>query len=203
MPAESGVVVPMDNGNGDPSARARIDALWQGFRRQSWFSSLGQEPVAGEVALAMRYLDGLGLRAALGAAPLAWEAELSVAADLTRSSDWSADWWAAEEDRRVRLTEKAEAAMGARPFMEVMNRLMTEASDIVIGPAAVAAARAGIADQALNRVIAGSATQACFQAAIAVAAHEDVHQDPFYAKYLLFAGGRWPLGVIGGKFHIL
>jgi hypothetical protein len=69
---------------------------------------------------------------------------------------------------------------------------------VLLGAAAVAAARAGMADPSVTRVAAGAASQACDQAALALAAGADGHH-PFAAKYRLFLAGRWPLGVVGSR----
>jgi hypothetical protein len=62
-------------------------------------------------------------------------------------------------------------------------------------------ARGGVADQALMRVAAGAAAQACHQAALARAAGAgDDHA--FAQKFRLYAGGRWPLGVVGGRLFV-
>ena len=82
-----------------------------------------------------------------------------------------------------------------------MTDLMNRVGDTVMGAASAAAARAGIADQALARVAAGAATQAAYHAALVRAAGAgDAH--PFALKYRLYAAGHWPLSVTGGKFWV-
>ncbi len=55
---------------------------------------------------------------------------------------------------------------------------------MVHGAAAIAAGRAGVATQGMT-LAAGAGSNHLFP-----------------AKYGLFAAGRWPLGVVGGKFHL-
>jgi len=55
----------------------------------------------------------------------------------------------------------------------------------------------------LNRALAGAAIQAAFERAlVAIAAAGAARDHPLAAKYRLFAGGRWPLAVVAGSFHI-
>jgi hypothetical protein len=78
---------------------------------------------------------------------------------------------------------------------------VTEAAVALHGHAALAAARQGIADPVLSRVAAGAAALACHQMGLvqAAGARED---HPLAAKYRLFAGGRWLLGVVGGRCYL-
>ena len=71
----------------------------------------------------------------------------------------------------------------------------------MISPASALPARAGRADAGLVKAAAGAAFYAVYQHRIAQAAGEpDTH--PFTRKYALFAGGRWPLGLVGGRYAI-
>src|SRR5262249_44873967 len=99
------------------------------------------------------------------------------------------------------LLEAAAGRCGEEPLMAALSEVMQAASDRVHGEAAVAAVRDGVADPALHRVAAGAATQACYHAALALAAGRgDTHA--FGAKFRLFAGGRWTLGIVGERFFV-
>jgi hypothetical protein len=87
------------------------------------------------------------------------------------------------------------------PLLEALSRVTQGASDAAHGQAALATARAAIADPALARAAAGAATQACYLAALAAAAAA-VPDHPFLAKFRLFEAGRWPLGIVAGRFHL-
>jgi hypothetical protein len=65
----------------------------------------------------------------------------------------------------------------------------------------VAAARGGVADMALIRAAAGAATQACYQAALVLAAGAEA-EHPFAIKFRLYEAGRWPLGIVGMTFNV-
>ena len=169
-----------------------------GLAGHPWFSVLGEPPAAAEEADARACVDGM----AAGEFGIAWVGDLDAAAALLQRADHSPAWTAAESEEVHRLTRLAEAAFGEAETTDRLNRVMHRASDAAIGPAAVACARAGLASEALPRVAAGSAAQAAHGMALVVAAKAgDRH--PFAARFRLFAGGRWPLGAAGGRFHLL
>src|SRR5579875_2739852 len=60
--------------------------------------------------------------------------------------------------------------------------------------------RAGLDDPYLVRVVAGAASQAAFDDALARATDADDH--PFVQKYRLFERGRWVLGKIARTLYI-
>jgi hypothetical protein len=72
---------------------------------------------------------------------------------------------------------------------------------VIHGAAAPAASRMGVADPALTRAAAGAASMTAHGRALAQLAETgDAHV--FMRKYALFEGGRWPLGIVGGVFHL-
>lgn len=168
-----------------------------GLSAVSWFAAVGDPPTAAEPETAASYLAGLGL----SDVDLAWAADWAQAEALTNDAGWSDAWWQAEDRARQDLLGPAHDRLGERPLMAALDRIMRTASDAVMGPAAMAAARAGVADQALIRVAAGAATQACYQAGLALAA-EAASDHPFRVKFRLFQSGRWPLGLIDGRFYV-
>lgn len=181
----------------EPAPLAALARFAATLRHQVWFAALGQTAGAAEADLARAYLAGLGL----AGLAVAWIADWRAAERVTRAPNASAGWWQAEEDARQALLAEVRRTIGEADYLAAMNRVVLEATEVVIGPAAVAAARDGIADQALIRVAAGAATQACHQAALALAAGApDDH--PFQIKFRLYAGGRWPLGAIGPRFYV-
>lgn len=180
------------------AALSALDGLEASFGRQAWFSTLGEEPTEAERADARLYLDGLGL----GAIEVVWVADLAAARDTARRSDWDRAWAEAERAATAALTASVDAGIGRGHATDRFNRLMSNLSTIVTGPAATAAARFGLADPGLNRAMAGAAIQAAFERAL-VAAADAGRDHPLAAKYRLFAGGRWPLTAAEGSFHIL
>lgn len=162
----------------------------------SWFAAVGQPLTEGEEREALDYLAALALGSRLTTV-----ADWRAAEAATRSPDWSATWWNAEEAERLRLLEQAKENWGGRALMTALTRVTDEATRITLGAASIAAARDGIADPSLCRVAAGAATQAAYQAALARAAGADPAH-PFAIKYRLFSAGRWPLGLVGDTFHL-
>jgi len=170
--------------------RAELAAL-------SWFSSVGQPPTEAEAAEARAYLTGVDAGAP-GA--LRWVADWAEAERVLRDPA-GADWWAAE----ARLHAATLAALGpvakSAAFAGALNEAVHGVSDIVMGAAALAAARAGLAEQAVIRVAAGAAGETAEQVmALRLAGLAADH--PFEIKRRLYAGGRWLLGMVGGALVV-
>jgi hypothetical protein len=174
----------------------------QRFARQipseSWFAALGDPLIEAEADEARLYLDGLGFTGA-GVQPVAdWAAARAKAL----SPDWDPAWWEAEERLRANLLAEAEAAFAEGALYQALTEVTTVAGDTLHGKAAVAASRAGVADPGLIRSAAGAAAMACYQAGLALAVGSRADQ-PFLAKYRLFAAGRWPLAINKGVLSVL
>lgn len=131
-----------------------------------------------------------------------WLDSFAAATQAIQGEDWSRDWWQRDDDLRLALTEVAQARLGAAVLDRMVHRVISEASTVTIGPAAVAASRFGIGEQAPARVAAGAATQAALHAWLLLAANQWSDTHPFAARYRLFAGGRWVLGGVGGALKI-
>jgi hypothetical protein len=162
----------------------------------SWFAACGEALTAGERDDAAAYLAALGIPGT----PIAGVASWPEAAAISRRPDWSRAWWEKESQAQQELQRSAEHRFGAATLLAALTAV-TEAAEPLHGAAALAMSRAGIADAALARVAAGSAAQACHQAALALAADAGA-EHVFAVKYRLFAGGRWPLGVVGDRFFV-
>jgi hypothetical protein len=162
-----------------------------------WFGRLGAEIESDEIDWAERYLQGLGFPD-VDVAPVAdWE-EAEAAA---RNPDWNSDWWEAEEQLRAALLADAIERSDEETVMLALTHVASQASEAVLLAAEAAAARFGVEDEALIRAAAGAATQACYHAALVLAAEAD-EEHPFALKYRLYESGRWPLGVIGRSFNL-
>lgn len=179
-----------------PAAFAPVLRFADGLRHASWFAAVGQELTPDERREATDYVGAIGFPKAIVVTAPDWR----MAEAITRDAHWTRAWWDAEERARATLLEQAKA-QGEAALMAALSRVTLAASDVVHGAASVAAARAGVADQALSRVAAGAATQAAYQAGLALAAASgDAH--PFAIKFRLFAAGRWPLGLVGDAFYL-
>jgi hypothetical protein len=167
------------------------------LRGLAWFSMLGQELDDDEREWARAYLDALGFPDAEIAVVEDWE-EAEAAA---RNPDWNTAWWEAEEQLRAALVADACALAPEDEVMVALTTVTSRASEIVHEAATAAAGRSGVFDEALIRAAAGAATQACYQAALVLAAGAgDEH--PFALKFRLYESGRWPLGVVGSTFNL-
>ena len=162
-----------------------------------WFARLGAEIESDEVDWAERYLQGLGFPDVEVAPVEDWE-EAEAAA---RNPDWNSDWWEAEEQLRASLLADAIERSDEETVMLALTHVTNQASEAVLMAAEAAAARFGVEDEALIRAAAGAATQACYHAALVLAAEAD-EEHPFALKYRLYEAGRWPLGVVGRSFNL-
>ena len=167
------------------------------LRQRSWFAAVGQPANDAETATVRDYLSGLDL----STLDIEWVSGWRAAEHVIKAHQGSADWWQAEEDARQALLATVRRSMVEADYLAAMNRVVLEATEVVMGPAAIAASRENVADQALTKVAAGAATQACHHAALAIAAGAP-EDHPFALKFRLYAGGRWPLGVVGAKFYL-
>ncbi|HYC13133.1 MAG TPA: hypothetical protein VEC75_02730, partial [Stellaceae bacterium] len=174
----------------------RVGTLATELARGSWFAACGEPLLSAERAETARYLAGLGL----GAPGIAGVESWNEAAVIAQRRDWNHAWWDAEERAALDLKRAGIAAFGEAPLFAALSAV-AEASAALHGHAALAAARAGVADPALSRVAAGAAAMACHQMGLVLAC--GLGEDhPLAIKYRLFAGGRWLLGLIGGRCYL-
>jgi hypothetical protein len=162
-----------------------------------WFASVGEPLGRSEIADARAYLDALGFPDVHVADIAGWE----EAEDAIKNPDFDDAWWEAEEQLRMALYAEALTRASEEDVLLALTHVTGRASEVVHGAAAIAAARAGVADEGLIRAAAGAATQACYQAALVLAAGGEP-EHPFALKYRLYEAGRWPLGVVGATFSL-
>jgi hypothetical protein len=180
-----------------PETLAAVARFAESLRHLSWFAAVGQDLSDEERRETRDYVDAIGFPDALIEPVADWRA----AEAATRDAQWSRAWWDAEEGERARLLQQAGKTHGQHALLAALSRVTLEASDVVLGAASIAALRSFIADPALARVAAGAATQAAYQAGLALAADAgDAH--PFAIKFRLFAAGRWPLGLVASRFFV-
>ena len=173
-----------------------VAAFARNIPRGSWFAALGEPLTEGERAEARSYVAEILGRSEVA---IAGVADWLAAQVIIKRHDGHA-WWDAEMLAQREARQRAESAHGKEGVLAALDPVV-EAAAALNGPAALAASRAGITDQALIRVAAGAAAQACHQAALAIAAGAGADH-PFAIKYRLFAGGRWPLGFDGDRFVV-
>ncbi|HEX2888221.1 hypothetical protein [Vineibacter terrae] len=176
----------------------QLDDVIDAIAGASWFAAAGEPLTMSDRDEAARYVQALRLGAVRVAAARDWHDAARVAQDAR----WSRGWWDSEEQQRQALMLDAERAYGRHELMTALSTVMRTAGDLVHGKAALAAARAGVAEPALIRAAAGAASMACHQ--LALAALDAAAQDhPFRLKFRLFAAGRWPLCVIEESLYVL
>jgi hypothetical protein len=162
-----------------------------------WFSVVGDELSGEDLANARGYLDALGFPDAEVADVANWlDAEVAA-----HNPDWNPEWWEAEEQLRMALLDEATALHGEEAMVIALTHVTSTAADIVQNAAEISARRTGAGDEALIRAAAGAATQACYQAALVLAAGGEPDH-AFALKFKLFESGRWPLGIVGNTFHL-
>jgi hypothetical protein len=162
-----------------------------------WFSACGTPLRPTELTAASAYLAALDL----APAPIESVTDWRAAGALAQRDDWSRDWWQAEETARRALYRDAAASLGETTLLAQLSAAMAETADAIQQAATAALVRAGIADETLSRVAAGAASQACHQFTLAEAAGRGADHG-FVIKYELYRGGRWLLGVVGGRCFV-
>ena len=164
----------------------------------AWFACLGLRLAPEDLADARAYLQALGYADSVQIVPVSgWE----QAEAILRSPDWDARWWQREEGERSALMERARAQLGEAATLERLSAAVERDADVIHGAAAIAAARDGGADAALIRCASGAGAMAMHEHALArLAGCGPDHL--FMRKYRLFEAGRWPLGVLGERFHL-
>jgi hypothetical protein len=163
-----------------------------------WFSMLGEPLSVAEHQHLQRYLRGLAIEDPM---PVQSVADWPSAGEAIANPNWDRRWWDAEQRERARLYANAAAIRGEGELLESLSRTLGESTDRAHEAAAVAAARGGCTDAALIRAAAGALSQALDLGQLArLAGESDLH--PFLVKVALFAGGHWPLGIVGGRYYV-
>lgn len=169
-----------------------------GLSPAAWFSAVGLPLDACEVDEAQDYLAALGMKRTPRVEPVASWAH---AERIIRNPAWDVAWWEREEQERRELMARCFALLGEGAALEQLSLSAGVEHEVIHGAAAVAAARAGVSDAALIRAAAGAASMAAHALVLARLARAP-EDHLFVRKYRLFEGGRWPLGLVGGTFHL-
>ncbi|HTQ06368.1 MAG TPA: hypothetical protein VMI54_21060 [Polyangiaceae bacterium] len=163
----------------------------------AWFSMLGEPVAADERRLVAGYLRGLDVTEDL---PVERVADWNDARAVVTDAGWDHRWWDAEQREKERLWARAVETHGESELLVAVSQTL-EASDALRRAAASAAERFGCEDAGLVGSAAGAASQAFHLTELArLAGESDEH--PFYLKRALFAAGRWPLGILRGRYRI-
>lgn len=183
------------------AATARLDAIMRlvlGIPHASWFSAGGDPLTGAERDEADTYLAALGRGDVVVAAVSGWNDAKQVASDPA----WDRAWWEEEDRQRAALWRDALGEIPEEALHRALSQVVDAATSTLQGAAAVAATRAGIANAGLIKSAAGAASQACHQAALALAANAGPDH-AFAVKLRIFEAGRWPLGIVDGRYFLL
>ena len=173
------------------------------FEDVDWFSHLGEPLAPHERALARAYLDRLGFPDSEIAQLVDWE----DAALSAETLDWNNPAWEAEELARTDLGLRALAHISEEGLQIGLTMIADAAGQAIRNAMNEAAALWDVSTEPLQNIAAGSAIQACHNAALSlVVAANDPDFEPsshcFQAKFKLFEMGRWPVGIVGGSFNL-
>jgi hypothetical protein len=177
-------------------AASRFPAL---IERVEWFTAIGRPLDDDEIVIAQDYAAALGFPEVQIAAAGDW---IDVT-DIMGNPDWNSEAWEAEEQLRAALIMAACDLADEETVSLALTRVSQAAAEILPSVAETVAITHGLDDEELINLAVGAGVQACYQAALVLAAEvEDQEEHPFALKFRLFEMGRWPLGIIGATCHI-
>jgi len=188
---------PAAKDDSDAKAKAAVAPVIEAIEDGSWFAAVGEPVTPGEREEAEAYLQAL----AFTDIAVEWISDWAEARRATEDPGWERAWWQREQALQSDLYGAAVHHYGESAVLAALTDLTESAVRLLHGPAAVAAARAGVADAGLTRVAAGAAAQACYQAALCRLVGA-ARNHGFEAKLRLFVAGRWPLTVVGKRFYV-
>lgn len=163
-----------------------------------WFARVGAPLPPGEISALDALLQRQGLLLGAAVVPVGrWQ----EAAAIVRAAERDSSWWDREEGERERLWELAAAAHGENALLAALDAVRDDIGAAVSAAAGAAMGRAGVDDpELLREAVAATLLAAHQEALLRLAGEGDDHY--FAIKYQLFAAGRWPLGLQGGRFAV-
>ena len=162
-----------------------------------YFARLGAPVGEEESALVRRYVRALGIDDEL---PVEVTHDWQRARSVTTHPEWDRRWWEAEQRERRRLYAHMLEVSPEEGVLKLLGNTL-DSDGAVRDAAARAAALASCTDAGLVRAAAGAASESVYLAELARIAAEDA-EHPFRLKQALFAGGRWPLGILAGRYWL-
>lgn len=176
---------------------AMVRRFARATERSAWFAHLG-EPLNTKAAQAARaYLDALGFPEVEVVLVRDWDA----AEDAAESLDWDSPAWEAEEQLRAALASQALEHLSEEALQIALTHVTSVAHEFIDSAAQEAAAIWDVEEETLVALAAGSALQACHQAALVLGASAE-SDHPFALKYKLFEFGHWPISITGTTFNL-
>ncbi|PCI33606.1 MAG: hypothetical protein COB54_04770 [Alphaproteobacteria bacterium] len=165
--------------------------------RTDWFRYVGEPLEKDVVDKARTYLDALGFPEATPAEVENWQ----EAAFSLETNDWNSPFWEVEQQLMAGLTVEVTDNIDPQLLQMVLANVTSVASEYVGEGVMAAAERWGLEDEELMKAAIGEGVQACYQAALVIAAGVD-EEHPFTLKFQMYETGWWPLGVMGNTFNI-
>jgi hypothetical protein len=158
---------------------------------------LGQPLADSECQRVREYLSGLGIEDVTRIEPVAtWDDARSLITDAA----WDRRWWDAEQLVKQRLYARAVAARGESEVLRLLSQTLEHGS-AAHGEAEADGPRLECADAGLVAAALGAANEARYLGELArLAGEPSTH--PFRSKQALFAAGRWPLGIVDGRYRL-
>jgi hypothetical protein len=165
---------------------------------EAWFSRQGAALAPSEQhALA----ELLGAHPALTDAQIAVVTSWAEAAAIYRAEEWDAAWWDLEEEEREALWQVAAERLGEQAVFERVTAAGDALAPAIRAAARAAATQGGVGATEIAQAAAGAALLAVHQATLAeLAGVGGAHF--FRHKRALFAAGRWPLGLVRGRYYV-
>jgi hypothetical protein len=179
------------------SLESSIHAFVEGLHHAPWFGALGEPLTPSEIADAEAHLGGLGFDGIVIEGITDWPDARTATLHPQRDNRWRDA--AQREAKALRLD--ANSAHGAESVLSELSHVEEAATALMLELATAAALDRGIKDESLTGAAARAATEAAYQAALALAAGAPASH-PFRLKLNLFECGRWPLALIGNHFFL-
>jgi len=164
----------------------------------AWFATLGEALADAERALVRAYLTGLGLEPELSIETVT---DFQSANRILVHPDWDRRWWDAEQRERRHLETKLLASEASGQLLRTLSQAVDDSLVAEQGAAFAPLASFGCTDERLNRVAAGALAEALHLSRLAELSGA-APSHPFSLKRAIFAGGHWPLVVLGGRFYV-
>ena len=165
--------------------------------RTDWFRYVGEPLESDVLEKARTYLDALGFPEATPAEVEDWQ----EAAYSLETNDINIPFWEVAQQLMAALSVEVTDNIDPQLLEMVLANVTSVASEYVSEGVIAAADRWGVHDEELMKAAIGEGVQACYQAALVIAAGVD-DDHPFKLKYQMYETGWWPLGVMGNTFNI-
>jgi hypothetical protein len=179
------------------AALKAIRRLGEVVVRIPWFSRIGQPLDETEEGIARRYLDMLGFPDAAALTVADWEEAADAAANL----DMNSEGWEVEEQLRADLSREALNYFDEESLSNTLAYVTERVGPVLVESIESAASLWPVGEDEIIEAATGAAVQACFEAALVLAA-QAVEEHPFALKFRLFELGRWPIGLSGRSLNI-